>query len=114
MARYDDLNTKMIAYTTVLSVVILIIVLQGTQALCYSMLNYERSRNDTKIIDAASTAKSEQIESLSGLARRVEVIDEAAPPAKKGEEAAMKKVIRIPIEEAKKLILKELGSQPGA
>jgi len=114
MARYDDLNTKMIAYATVLSVVILVIVLQGTQALCYSMLNYERSRNDTKIIDGASKMKSEQIESLSGLAKRVEVIDEAAPPANRGELPAMKKVIRIPIDEARKLILKELGSTPGA
>jgi hypothetical protein len=114
MARYDDLNTKMIAYATVLSVVILVIVLQGTQALCYSMLNYERSRKDTKIIDAATTMKSEQLQSLSGLAKRVEVIDESAPPAKKGELPAVKKVIQIPIEEAQKLILKELGSAPGA
>ena len=114
MARYDDLNTKMIAYATVLSVVILVIVLQGTQALCYSMLNYERSRKDTKIIDAATKIKSEQLESLGGLAKRVEVIDESAPIAKKGEQPTMKKVIRIPIQEAQKLILKELGSNPGA
>ncbi len=115
MARYDDLNTKMIAYATVLSVVILVIVLQGTQALCYSMLNYERSlKKDTKIIDAATKIKSEQLESLSGLAKRVEVIDESAPIAKKGEQPTMKKVIRIPIQEAQKLILKELGPTPGA
>ena len=104
MARYDDLNTKMIAYATVLSVVILVIVLQGTQALCYSMMNYERARKDTKIIDAATIAKSEQIESLSGF-KRVETIDELAEPPKKGEAPAMKKVIHIPVDEAQKLIL---------
>lgn len=117
MARYDDLNTKGIAYTTVLSVVILVIILQGTQALCYNMLNYEGSRKDTKQIDAATVEKSEQLLSLSGF-KRVEVIDEAAPPAKKGESPVMKKVIRIPVIDAQRLILKELGDAkatvPGA
>lgn len=113
MARYDDLNTKMIAYATVLSVVILVIVLQGTQALCYSMVNYERARKDTKIIDAATIAKSEQLESLNGF-RRVETIDELAEPPKKGETPAMKKVIQMPLAEAQKLILKDLAPAPGA
>ena len=117
MARYDDLNTKGIAYTTVLSVVILVIILQGTQALCYNMLNYESSRKDTKIIDAATVTKSEQLKSLNGF-RRVEVIDETAPPAKKGESPVMKKVIHIPVIDAQSLILKELGTAndaaPGA
>jgi hypothetical protein len=108
MARYDDLNTKMIAYATVLSLVILVIVLQGTQALCYSMVNYESSRKDVKIIDAATVAKSEQLESLNSI-QTVEVLDEAAPPAQKGEQPAMKSVNRIPIQEAQKLILKQLG-----
>ena len=109
MARYDDLNTKMIAYATVLSVVILVIILQGVQALCYNMLHYESARKDTKIIDAATKAKSEQLSSLNGY-KRVEVIDETAPPPGKGENPAMKKVIRIPVSEAQKLILKELGN----
>ena len=107
MARYDDLNTKMITYATVLSVVILVIILQGTQALCYSMLNYENERKDTKKLDAATVTKREQLQSLNGY-ERVEVLDEAAPPAKKGEAAVMKKVIRIPVGEAQKMILKEL------
>ena len=109
MARYDDLNTKMIAYATVLSVVILVIILQGTQALCYNMLNYENSRKDTKIIDAATKVKSEQLQSLSGF-KGAEVVDETAEPPKKGENPTMKKVIRIPVSEAQKLILKELGN----
>ena len=117
MARYDDLNTKGIAYTTVLSVVILIIILQGTQALCYNMLNYENFRKDTKQVDAATVTKSEQLLSLYGY-KSVEVIDETAPLAKKGESPVMKKVIQIPLIEAQKLILKELGvenaSVPGA
>jgi hypothetical protein len=113
MARYDDLNTRMIAYATVLSVVILVIILQGTQALCYTMVNYERARKDTKIIDAATTIKSEQLESLNGF-KRVEVVDEAAELPKKGEAQPMKKVIRIPVGDAQKLILKELSPAAGA
>ena len=112
MARYDDLNTRMIAYATVLSVVILVIILQGTQALCYTMVNYERARKDTKIIDAATTIKGEQLESLNGF-KRVEVVDEAAE-LKKGEAQPMKKVIRIPVRDAQKLILKELSPAAGA
>ena len=112
MARYDDLNTRMIAYATVLSVVILIIILQGTQALCYTMVNFERERKDTKIIDAASTIKSEQLESLNGF-NRVEVVDEAAE-SKKGEAQPMKKVIRIPVSDAQKIILKDFSPNAGA
>ena len=117
MARYDDLNTKGIAYTTVLSLVILVIILQGTQALCYNMLNYENDRKDTKQMDFATFTKSEQLQLLDGY-HRVEVIDETAPPAKKGEASVMKKVIHIPVTDAQKLILEELGaakaSVPGA
>ncbi len=109
MARYDDLNTKMIAYATVLSVVILVIILQGVQALCYNMLNFENARKDTPIIDAATKAKSEQLLSLNGF-KTAEVVDETAPPPKKGENPAMKPVIRIPVSEAQKLILKELAN----
>ncbi len=109
MARYDDLNTKGIAYTTVLSVVILVIILQGTQALCYNMLNYEDTRKDTKQMDAATVTKREQLQSLDGY-QRVEVIDETAPPAKKGEATVMKKVIQIPVIDAQRLILEELGA----
>ena len=112
MARYDDLNTRMIAYATVLSVVILVIILQGTQALCYTMVNYERARKDTKIIDAASTIKGEQLDSLNGF-KRVEVVDESAE-VKKGEAQPMKKVIRIPVADAQKLILKEFLPAAGA
>lgn len=111
MARYDDLNTKMIAYATVLSVVILVIVLQGTQALCYYMVNYENARKDSKQLDVATVTKREQLKSLNGY-QTVQVIDETAPPPKKGEATVMKEVTCIPIEEAQKLILKELQVAP--
>jgi len=111
MARYDDLNTKGIAYAAVLSVVVLVVILQGTQALCYYMINNEDTLKGMKKSDSARDAKSEQLASLNGF-KRVEVIDESAPPPKKGEEPAMRKAIRIPVEEAQKIILKELSTAP--
>jgi hypothetical protein len=115
MARYDDLNTKGIAYAAVLSVVILVVILQGTQALCYFMVNSEDARKDMKKSDHAREVKREQLSSLNGVAK-VRVLDESAPPPKKGEEPATREAIRISIEEAQKIIIKELGSSkaPGA
>jgi hypothetical protein len=113
MARYDDLNTKMIAYAAVLSIVVLVIVLQATQALCYYMVNAEDARKEGKKSDGAMVAKREQLDSLNGF-KKVAVIDEAAEAPKKGEEPKTKKVLRIPIEEAQKLILKELASTPAS
>ncbi len=114
MARYDDLNTKGIAYAAVLSVVILVVILQGTQALCYYMVNSEDARKDMKQSDQAREVKREQLSSLDGVSI-AKVIDESAPPPKKGEEAATREAIRISIEEAQKIIIKELGKpQAGA
>ncbi|MEQ1825930.1 MAG: hypothetical protein ABL921_08275 [Pirellula sp.] len=109
MARYDDLNTNMIAYAAVLSIVILVIVLQGTQALSYNMMSAEDDAKANIKSDKALEAKREQLDTLTGF-RRVLALDEAAPEPKKGEQPAMKKVIHIPIEEAQKLILQELGA----
>jgi len=109
MARYDDLNTKGIAYAAVLSVVILVVILQGTQALCYYMVNNEDARKEQNKSDHARDLVREQLTSLDGVSR-VRVLDESAPPAKKGEESATREAIRISIEEAQKIILKELGS----
>lgn len=117
MARYDDLNTKGIAYAAVLSVVILVVILQGTQALCYYMVNSEDARKDLNQSDHSRRVKSEQLSSLDGVSV-AKVLDEAAPAPKKGEEAATRDAIRISIEDAQKIIIKELGKPqskvPGA
>ena len=105
MARYDDLNTKMIAYGTVLSIVVLVIVLQGTQALTYSMVHYEDVRKDSKKSDAAAKVKSDQIATLDGY-KRVVVADE-----KSDTPGATKNVLMIPIEEAKKLVLQDYSGK---
>lgn len=108
MARYDDLNTKMIAYSAVLSIVVLVIILQGTQALCYNMVNSVVSVKESNKSDHALVKKSEQLSALNGF-KNAMVIDEAAEPPKKGEQQAMKKVIRIPIEDAQKLLIREMS-----
>ena len=75
------------------------------------MINSADALKEMKKSDSAREAKSEQLASLNGF-KRVDVLDEAAPTPKKGEEPAMRKAIRIPVEEAQRIILKELSSAP--
>ncbi|MFN6130405.1 MAG: hypothetical protein ACK6DC_11505 [Planctomycetota bacterium] len=109
MARYDDLNTKMIAYWAVLSIVILVLILQGTQALCYNMVTWTESRRTGTELDAPLQAKREQLESLNGY-RKERVVDETAPPPAKGQQPATKEVIHIPLDQAQQILLKELST----
>jgi hypothetical protein len=113
MARYDDLNTNMIAYSAVLSIVVLVIVLQGTQALCYNMVNWMDNSRTASGVDKPSKVKSEQLESLDGY-NKAQVIDESAPPPAKGEQPKMKEVIHIPVSEAEKAVIKEFGASAPA
>lgn len=106
MARYDDLNTKMIAYSAVLSIVVLVLVLQGTQALCYNMVNWVDSKRIGSEADKPAEYRSEQLKSLQGYGK-AKVVDESAPPPEKGQEPAMKDVFHIPVTQAEQLILKE-------
>jgi hypothetical protein len=105
MARYDDLNTKMIAYATVLSIVVLVIVLQGLQALTYALVNSEDERKMSSKTDAAAVAKGEQLASLDGY-KKLNVPDEASAAA-----GASKEIFQIPVTEAKTLVLQELSKQ---
>ena len=105
MARYDDLNTNMIAYGTVLSIVVLVIVLQGTQALTYSRVHFEDARKESKKSDTAAQVKSDQIATLNGY-KRVLVLDEKSDTA-----GATKPVLMIPIEQAKKLVIQDFSNK---
>ena len=105
MARYDDLNTNMIAYGTVLSIVVLVIVLQGAQALTYSMVHFEDIRKESKTSDTAAKVKSDQIATLNGY-KKVAVADEKSDTA-----GATKNVLMIPIDEAKKLVIQDFSGR---
>lgn len=112
MARYDDLNTKMIAYWAVLSIVILVLILQGTQALCYNMIHWTDARRTDPPMDTPTRLKSEQLQSLAGY-RKETVIDDGAE-VKDGQELPKKEVIYIPLEKAQEILMKELSSSnPG-
>ena len=84
MARYDDLNTKGIAYAAVLSIVILIVVLQGTQALCYYMINSADALKEMKKSDSARDEKSEQLAAVAARPRGPPRFLSAAVPVQIG------------------------------
>jgi hypothetical protein len=71
------------------------------------MVNSEDARKGMNQSDHAREAKREQLSSLDGVSI-AKVLDESAPPPKKGEEAATRDAIRISIEEAQKIIMKYL------
>jgi hypothetical protein len=97
MARYDDLDVKFIAFATLVSCLLLVATLQGTQALCYFMTNAEQAKKlDMFEYDSSKTVIGEQLESLNGY-RKV-----AVPPATSR--------LQIPLERATQLMLEEAKS----
>lgn len=115
MARYDDLNTKMIAYWAILSIIILVILLQLLQALCYNMVSMTENREGRigTEVEKPTIYVSEQLKTLSGY-KKERIVDEKAPPPEKGQEPATKDVIHIPIDRATEIILKEFSPVQGA
>lgn len=107
MARYDDLNTRMIALAAIVSCLLLVAILQGTQALCYNMESWE---NERKLQGEYVTSKQvigEQLKSLSGY-QRVPLppeVDAKGNPIP-GE---TKTRLQIPIDRAIDLLLEESG-----
>ena len=105
MARYDDLNTGAIAYTAFISTVILLIVILLGRALCYALVVGEMERKTANAVYSGSDDEiSEQKSILSGYyLEEVPVVTEA------GEETTEER-LRIPVEEAKKLVFEDLKS----
>ena len=115
MARYDDLNTRAIAYTTFVSAIILLLIILLGRALCYAWIENEDER---KLADAHYVSSDqiirEQKETLADYKKvqvelpPLETEDPAAPPA----EPLTEERVHIPIDHAKNLLLKELSSEP--
>ncbi len=106
MARYDDLNTNMIAYAALVSCLLLVAILQGTQALCYNLTNAEAERKLSKSeYTTSNDIISEQKKSISGY-QRVALPPELGPDGKPVAGEA-KTRLQIPIDQAINLILKE-------
>ena len=106
MARYDDLDTKFIAFATLISCLLLVAILQGTQALCYNMANAEVERKlQGSEYRTSKAVISEQLTSLSGYEKV------AVPPAVgtdgKPVQGGPTSRLQIPLSRATELLLEE-------
>jgi hypothetical protein len=106
MARYDDIDTKFVFFATIVSCLLLVAILQASQALCYYMSNVEEERklSSSEYVDSTKLIR-EQKESLLGY-KRVSL-----PPATGADGKPVsdkpETQIRIPLERAQELFLKE-------
>ncbi len=112
MARYDDLNTTAIAYTTFISSIVLVIIILLGRALCYAWMETEDQRKLTNAsYEVSDRMIGEQKALLSGYSTMqvelpaIEGADPKAPPQ-------FEERVRIPIEKAKELLLKDLATAP--
>lgn len=110
MARYDDLNTSMIAYATFVSSITLLVIILLVRALCYSWVEGEDQR---KLANAHYVSADQEIgEQKARISGYEKATIEVAPPA--GEEDAeprMEERIHIPVEQAKTILLREMASK---
>ena len=106
MARYDDLDVKFIAFATVISCLLLVAILQGTQALCYAMVNAEQEKKlEMSEYTSSKAVISEQLQSLTGY-QKVPVppaIGSDGKPVASGPTSRL----QIPLERATELLLQE-------
>jgi hypothetical protein len=118
MARYDDLPTNLIAYAAVISCLLLVAIIQGTQALCFNMVNTaQQEKLNGSEYTSSKAVISEQLASISGYKR-------VAAPAQLGADGkptgeAPKTFLQIPVDRAIDLILnenkgKKVPAAPGA
>lgn len=115
MARYDDLDTKTIAYTTFVSTVLLVVIILCVQALCYNWLDsVEEARITDQGYKNSDATIREQLLKLDGYqwAEVPVAAEPGQPEPKAGEPPKTVKKLQIPIERAKQLLLNEL-KKPG-
>ena len=116
MARYDDLDTTAIAYTTFVSTIILVVIILLGRALAYGWIELEDQKKleRTRYI-SSDNAISEQLEQLDGYKKvKLEVSEGAESGTADAAAAATEERVRIPIEKAREILLKELSGQPSA
>jgi hypothetical protein len=102
MARYDDLDTKTIAFSAVISSVILLILILGGRALAYSWEFYVK---DERLNNAVYHSSNEAISAQKGLLNKSGQVED--PPVKEGDKPVVRNV--VPIKQAEELVAKELG-----
>jgi hypothetical protein len=111
MARYDDLDTGAIAYGSFLSCIVLLLIILLVRALCFYLVEGE---SDRKLADShyvsADQEISEQKAQISGYA--IEEVEVAATGGGEDSDLLVEERIRIPVEQAKDLLLKESAEKP--
>lgn len=108
MARYDDLNTGVIAYATFLSSIALVVIILLIRALCYYWVESEDAR---KLADAHYTASDEEISEQKAMVDGYlkVMVEVPAPAGAEGEaaEPTTEERIHIPVTRAKEILLEE-------
>ncbi len=106
MARYDDLDIKFIAFATLISCLLLVAILQGTQALCYYWTDSEQAKKlESSEYATSKSIIRQQTESLTSYQKVAvpPVIGTDGKPVEGGPTTRL----QIPLERATELILQE-------
>lgn len=109
MARYDDLNTRMIGFAAILSSLLLVVIIFGVQALSYYWQDSYEKMNELGKYESSLQVLSEQRKSLDHFAW----VTVPAPEPEKGKEPLpATKRLQIPIDKAMEMVLKNKASAP--
>lgn len=113
MARYDDLNTTGIAYGTLVSCLLLMILILLFRSLCYYLVEAEDARKlaDAHYVEADSMISQQRarFENYEKVDVEVMVKESDEPDAKMVSETVEQQ--HIPLDKARDLILKELAGK---
>lgn len=105
MARYDDLDTKSIALTTVISSIVLVVLILAGRAFAYTLQNIAEEKQTSTAKYAIS---DQEIADQKAVLTKSGAVQD--PPANEGDKPVDRTV--LPIEKAQQLIGKELSTQP--
>lgn len=112
MARYDDLHTGTIAYATLLSCIVLVVIILLVRALTCSWLEGEDQRKlaESHYITSDREIASQQEKLAVYEKYTVEVAAEGGADADPNAEPVEQERIRIPLDRAKDLLMKEFST----
>lgn len=104
MARYDDLDTRAIALSTVLSSILLVIILLAARAMAYA---WEYSFDEERAATAKYTVSDNEIAAQKDRLRNYTTV---TVEGEEGQQPSTRNV--IPIERAQEIVRQELTAKP--